>query len=260
MIYLCAAPGEVPSAHPSFPHTAHAACHLERNGALRCAEGIVSSGKDLLLFTADEPCFFRDMSGLCREIKALCIKHGLQGVAANLSPPVREEKLRFLSLLSRELQSINCRLFIPEEFGDSIPTAAVFLPTAMSGGIFKERLAEAIARFGRGRLALDLERLMMDFTIPAPTGVGTPLSPAQFRHLAAALHPAVFFSRELCAKYFTCRLQNRHHLILFDDASTLMEKMRMGKELGISHFFFSYPDISDIFSELNLLLQREKPL
>lgn len=259
MIYLCAAPGDLPSPHSFFPQVAHAACRLESSGLFHI-DPIVPAKDDLLLLTAAEPFFLRDPPLFFKQLKDICAKHGLHGIVADLSPPVTEDKRRFLSLLARELSTSPYRLFVPEEYGNISPGTVVIICTAMSGGLFKARLEEAITRFGRDRLALDLQRLIMDFTIPAPTGNGTPMNSAQLKSLMSLLRPAVFFSHELCAKYFTCRRQERHHLILFDDVSTLMEKIRIGKELGISRFLFSYPDISDILRPLSLAVKKEEPL
>jgi len=259
MIYLCAAPGDLLSPHAFFPHVAHAACHLEVGGRYRM-DSITPAKGDLLHLSNCEPFGVREPMKLFRDLKNVCSKHALHGIVADLTPPVTADKHRFLSLLFREFYRSPYQLFVPEEYSDISPNAVVILCSAMSGGIFKERLNEAAERFGRHRLALDLQRLIMDFTIPAPTGSGTPMTPAQLKSLTASLRPAIFYSTELCAKYFTYRRQGQHHLILFDDTATLTEKIRIAKSMGISCFFFSYPDVSDILQPLSLAAKKEEPL
>ena len=260
MIYLCAAPKELSSARQSFSHIAHAACHIDTNGHLHSTLSAPCNKDDLLLLTAEEQSPFHEPAALCRSIKEILLKSGLKGAAADFPPPVTAEKLRFLSLLSRELTASGISFFAPEEFASNLPAATAVICTAMSGGIFTTRLEEAISRFGNGHIALDIQRLTMLFPIPSPTGVGTHLSHTEFKNLFLSLQPAVFFSRELCAKYFLLRQQGQLHLVLFDDISTLLEKLRIGKRMGISHFFFSYPEISDILGALSLAINKEKTL
>ena len=260
MIYLCAAPKELSPARQAFAHIAHAACHIDRNSRLLTSLSQECANEDLLLLTGDPQSSFSHPDGLCRAIKELCLKSGLQGIAVDLLPPASENTFRFLSHLQQMCSSAGFDLFVPEDFTSHLPEATAVVCTAMSGGIFTKRLEEAIDRFGRGHIALDIQRLMMDFPIPAPDGIGTPLSHTEFKELFVSLRPAVFFSRELCAKYFLCRRHGQLHLILFDDLSTLLEKIRIGKSMGISHFFFSYPEISDILGALSLAVSKEKTL
>ena len=62
--------------------------------------------------------------------------------------------------------------------------------------------------------------------------------------------PAVFFSRDLCARYFTCTRSGQAQFILFDDAGTLRQKLRLGQQLGVAAAFFQWPEISNIAPEL----------
>ena len=62
--------------------------------------------------------------------------------------------------------------------------------------------------------------------------------------------PVTFFSRELCARYFTYNEKGETHFILFDNAETLMRKARIAEELGFSAAFFLWPEITDIAVQL----------
>ena len=259
MIYLCAAPKELSPARQAFPHIAHAACHIDQSGRLHTSLPDTCAKEDLLLLSAEELCPFPDPARLCRMLKELCLHHGLSGIVADLPSPVTREKLRFLSLLQQECAS-SCHLFIPEEFAPHLADSTAIVCAAMSGGIFTKRLEEALQHFPSHRPALDLQRTTMDFPIPAPGGTGTPLSLREFKEIFSSHRPAVFFSRELCAKYFTYRRNGQLRLVLFDDISTLLEKIRIGKRMGISHFFLSYPELTDILGALSLAVNKEKTL
>ena len=259
MIYLCAAPKELTPARQAFSHIAHAACYIDSTGRLHASLPKTCAKEDLLLLSAEEHSSFPDPLRLCHTLKELCLQAGLSGIAADLPPPATEEKLRFLSRLRQECASA-CKLFVPEDFAPHLPGTIPIICTAMSGGIFNKRLEDALHRFPSPRPALDLQRTMMDFPIPAPGGTGTALTPIEFKELFSSHRPAVFFSRELCAKYFTYRRNGQPHLVLFDDISTLLEKIRIGRRMGISLFFLSYPETTDILGGLSLAANKEKTL
>ena len=48
------------------------------------------------------------------------------------------------------------------------------------------------------------------------------------------LEPSVFFSQELCARYFTyMSRESGGHFVLFDDGETLVKKMEVSQKLGV---------------------------
>ena len=55
--------------------------------------------------------------------------------------------------------------------------------TAVSGGTLKSCLDEGVRRFGASRLALDLERMRLDFTLPHTMNVRRPLTAEELRRL-----------------------------------------------------------------------------
>ncbi|MCI8573118.1 MAG: hypothetical protein HFF89_01665, partial [Oscillibacter sp.] len=121
----------------------------------------------------------------------------------------------------------------------------------VSGGSFSQRLQEAAARAGgANRLALDVQRLCMDFRLPARAGEGEPLPAEAFRRLMERENPPVFFSQDLCARYFTYTQEGEAHFVLFDDAGTLAQKLRLGTGMGFFAAFFMWPEIKDIAAKL----------
>lgn len=99
-------------------------------------------------------------------------------------------------------------------------------------------------------MALDAQRVRMDFTLPARTGEGRALSAEQFREICRRESPAVFFSVELCAKYFSYSREGSAHFLLFDDADTLKRKLRLASSLNLAAAFLMWPEVSDLLPEL----------
>ena len=62
--------------------------------------------------------------------------------------------------------------------------------------------------------------------------------------------PAVFFSQDLCARYFTYSRDGEAHFVLFDDADTLNQKLRLGAGMGFAAAFFMWPEVRDIAPRL----------
>ena len=113
--------------------------------------------------------------------------------------------------------------------------------------------AETLARRGRDRaggLALDVQRLRMDFTLPAQSGEGRPLSGRELQDLLDRESPSVFFSQDLCARYFTYARDGETHFVLFDDADTLSQKLRTGGNMGFAAAFLMYPEVQDLLPKL----------
>ncbi|MBR5390984.1 MAG: hypothetical protein IK141_06795, partial [Clostridia bacterium] len=104
-----------------------------------------------------------------------------------------------------------------------------------------------------GRLCLDLVRACSDFSMPAYSPDGQPLTYEAFRALQETYRAQSFFSPELCAKYFTYRKDNGSaHFVLFDDADTAAAKLRAARRREIGAVFLLYSEwgavAKDIFA------------
>lgn len=186
---------------------------------------------------------------LCRTIVAECVKRGFQRVLADFETnPYSSDRLSFLSRLSARLSARGMALYCPL----SLPAegAALLVGTGLSGGSLRALLEETACRYGAERLALDLERVMMDFPLPCPSGCGTPLTHAELLALRQKHSASAYFSRELMANYFTYPTENGTHFVLFDDTETLRQKVRLAQSLGIREAFIMYPEVADILPEL----------
>lgn len=141
-------------------------------------------------------------------------------------------------------------VYVPESYA-AASGAIPLICTAISGGNFVQRLQEAAAGRDRaGGLALDVQRLRMDFTLPAQSGDGRPLSGRELQDLLDRESPSVFFSQDLCARYFTYARDGETHFVLFDDADTLSQKLRTGGNMGFAAAFLMYPEVQDLLPKL----------
>ncbi len=243
-VYLTAVPEDLRDAAQRSRLIAYAAYGVNPEGRLLRESMPRSQGG--LLALSDQHCgAVQSPELLVREIWSECASLGFSGVLADFERPVSTDRTQFLRQLAAFLSRNGRQLFVPEHYGDRIDQAAVVICTALSGGCLRQRLQEAQQRFG-SRLALDLQRLRMRFSLPCPTGEGTPLTAEELRRLLAAQRPTIFFSQDLCAKYFVCPQEGNACFVLFDDQDTLRKKCQLGRDLGISTGFFLYPEISDL--------------
>ena len=85
----------------------------------------------------------------------------------------------------------------------------------------------------------------------------------QLRQQMDALRPSVFFSRELCARYYTYMDRDTGaHFVLFDDGDTMLCKVEVARRAGVSVFLAPYEDIRDCAGPLGLLprsMQKRGP-
>ena len=168
------------------------------------------------------------------------------GAAADFDPPARPDRLALLEELSPLLASCGRTLYVPEHC--PVAGATILLCTALSGGTLEDRLTQAVDQYGAEHLALDLQRLAMDFPLPCPGGQGTALTLPQLEALAAGR--PTFYSDALCARYFTLTRQGQTHFVLFDDARTLRRKLELARQLGIRDALVMLPEVEDLLEPL----------
>lgn len=178
----------------------------------------------------------------CRHLEQECLHMGARGVLLDF-----DQRKPCLSHLIQNFSHICIRrgweLFLPEWYAPAAPKGKVLISSALSGGTLPERLEQAVSRFGPDRIVLALERAAEDFTLPAPTGCGTPLSPSDLEQLRRRLSPPIFFSRELCARYFTYRNADGIHFVLFDDPDTLCRKLECARHAGIRTVLLPWQEV-----------------
>ena len=159
---------------------------------------------------------------------------------------------RTLTQLDEALARKGLTLHVPETYGMCTQKARVLISSALSGGSLVQRLEEGILRFGGPeRITLALRRVAEDFFLPSPTGSGRAMSRDELAQQLSERSPSVFFSNELCARYFTyMSRESGAHFILFDDAMSIRRKLRVARSLGINRAVAALPEIDDLQPEL----------
>lgn len=251
-IYLAVTPGEYQSAAKYSRLFAHVAYRIgPESQLLRQSLLLQTRGGLLALGDRDAPPISAP-EALCAGILRECARRSYTGVLLDFEARPTDDRKVFAGMLAQHLRKTRRTLYVPESC--AVPGAVPLICTALSGGSFPQRLQEAARQFGGAELlGLDVQRLRMDFTLPAKSGEGRPLSEEEFRSLVEKESPAVFFSQELCARYFTYMQGQETHFVLFDDESTLRQKLKTGEAMGFSTAFFMWPEIRDIAPKLGRL-------
>lgn len=249
-VYLAVTPGQLQEAARHSRSLAHVAYRVGEGSVLLRQNVLMQTRGGLLAATDQDAPPIDDPEKLSAAVLRECGRRSYTGVLLDFQVRT-EDRLAFARQLAGALARTRRTLYVPEDYGPAVPGAVALLCTALSGGNFAQRLREAASSVGgAGKLALDVQRLRMDFTLPARTGEGRPLSAEEFQALTEREAPAVFFSQELCARYFTYTREGQTHFVLFDDAGTLRQKMQTGAALGFSAAFLMFPEVRDLLGEL----------
>lgn len=250
-IYLAVTPEASQEAQGHCRNLAHVAYRIGPGSAL-LRQSLLLQTKGGLLSVSDREAPFIDSPEDLRDAALReCGRRGYSGVLLDFEETPRRDRTAFVSALAPALSASRRTLYLPEAYAGAAPGAVVLLCTAVSGGSFSQHLQEAVAQAGgAGRLALDVQRLRMDFRLPARSGEGEPLTGEALGKLMEREHPAVFFSQDLCARYFTYSRDGEAHFVLFDDADTLNQKLRLGAGMGFQAAFLMWPEVRDIAPRL----------
>lgn len=250
-LYLSASPEHAREAAAVCRNLVHAAYRIGPDSTLLRKSLLLQTRGGLLSLSDAEAPPVENPETLCAQIQRECSRRGYGGVVLDFEAAPREDLTFLAGQLWRTLAAAKRTLYVPESYARAAGKAIVLICTALSGGSFTQRLQEAAGRMGGpGHIALDVQRLRMDFRLPARTGQGELLTQEQLQSLMKQESPSVFFSRDLCARYFTYLRDGEAHFVLFDDADTLHQKLRAGTALGIPAAFFVWPEIQDIAGTL----------
>lgn len=236
---------------------AHLAYRLGPGPHLFRAESTVPKGG---LMVVDD----RDFDGLgptgplCQEILRECQARGFSGAVLdfeNRLPPLEQ----IAASLDEQFARRGWGLYVTERYAPHAPHARVMIPSALSGGSLQRRLEEALERCGESRTVLALEKVAEDFSLPSPTGSGRPLTEQELEELRERLSPSVFFSGDLCARYFTyMSRENGAHFVMFDDGDTLRRKIEVGRKLGVGTFLIPWADAAPYAARLGIPRRPEQ--
>lgn len=190
------------------------------------------------------------LSNLIEEIYEECRDAGFTGAVLAPGAKVTQGQAALASRLARLWEERGLGLVVPESLSESAPGAHVLIQTALSGGNLARHIERAVEKYGPEKVALEVERVRMDFAVPAKTGTGQVLSQEELDALLEAHRPRVHYSEELAASYFIYRSRRRTHFVLFDNAATIRRKIVIARRFGVKAAFLFYPSVRDILDEI----------
>jgi hypothetical protein len=245
-LFLSVTPREIPDASRYTRDFVHAAYRIGSDSTLLRQELLLETRGGLLSVEDQDAPLIGDAEKLAAAVLRECARRSYTGAVLDFARTPSADRTAFAALLAGLLNRSRRTLFVTEPY--ALPGAVTLINTAISGGSFAERLRDAQTRYGR--IALDVQRLRMDFSLPAPSGEGTTLTGEQLDDLLKREAPAVFFSQELCTRYFTYQKDGEAHFVLYDDEETLRRKLRIGSSMNIGIGFLLYPEVRDLLSGL----------
>ena len=190
---------------------------------------------------------------LCDEIVRECAARNYQGIVCDFEGPIMLFLERTIRELGERFSWRKWKIYVPEAYAKCSPHGRIMVSSALSGGSLHSRLEESIERYGRHRVTLAVERVAEDFFLPSPDGSGVVLSRSALQKQLEERQPSVFFSHELCARYFTyMSREDGAHFVLFDDGDTIRKKLEVARGLGITTVIAAWEDIADLVDQLNL--------
>ena len=240
---ILAATPEQEAAAAEMGTVAHMSYRVEPGPKLmRLSRQLPSQGG--LLYFGIEQLQGNNFNFFCQQCLRECVARQYRGVVADLPQPDDKPLHRLIRQLDGVLHSRGLGLYVPEAFRESAPNAKLLISTAISGGSLKLLLQEAIRRYGPERVVPAAQRSAEDFTPPSRSGTGKQLTPEELREIRTQKRPNVFWSSELCARYFTYFTPaGQAHFVLYDDAETLRAKFRLAGELGISECMAAWTEL-----------------
>lgn len=222
--------------HPDIAHIAYQVAP----GPKLMRAGNKMPGQGGFLYLSPEPSVLRgNHSFFLQQILRECQSRGYHGVIADLPPHCAA----LAADMDQLLYSQGLTLYLPECYAQQAPHAKLMFSTAISGGNLRLRLMDAMHRYGRERVVPALERTAADFLLPSSDGQGTSLSNESLSLLRSRIRPDLYWSADLCARYFTYSEQGQPHFVLFDDGESLRAKLRLASELGLSRCLVAWGDL-----------------
>lgn len=192
-----------------------------------------------------------DTNRFCQQVLRECTVRNFDGAILDFEHPQHPALGQIVNMLASMFAKRGWPLYVTEPYASVSNQTQIMIPSALSGGSLNARLTEAINRYGTERIALGIQRVAEDFTLPAPSGCGTPLSREELSQRIKSRNASVFFSDELCAYYFT--YMSRHsgaHFVLFDNAASIRKKIIIAKSLNLSACILAWPEVQDIIGTL----------
>lgn len=233
----------LPIAHMAYrigsgPNLLHTQLPVSVRGGLMLADDLELSGEG-------------DTMEVCRQMIRECAARGFDGIILDFESAPNPLTEKIVYELTRMAAKKNWPVYVPESYAACSTRTKLIVSSALSGGSLTQRLYEATEKFGSNRVVLGVERLTEDFFLPAASGQGKPLSRQALQQYIAERNPSVFFSKELCASYFTfMSKQSGAHFVLFDDTASIRQKLQIAARYKIREAILAYPQVDDLLAEL----------
>ncbi len=160
-----------------------------------------------------------------------------------------DELLRILPDISASLARCKLRVFCPIDISPYCPRATPVAEAAVSGGNISEYLSSLIS--SHDKLSLSIPRVAAEFTMPCERDAFRQLTPRELSRILDMHDAKSHYSPQMLVNYFIYEnARGGCNFILFDDAHTMSEKIRLAKKLGITDVFITYREVSDIASDI----------
>lgn len=249
---LAAAPEQLPRAMRWNATPVHLAYRADGEGRLLRPDTAHSVRGGLMFLPGPPPLRASQGARLCRALLQECVRAESAGLVIDADPRTPGVG-EFLALLEQGLTHSGRTLYLPEVFAEAFPRCRVLVCSALSGGDLRSRLELAVLRWGADRAVLAVEPAAEQFSLPCPSGCGTPLEAQELEQLRRRLQPRVFFSPDLCAHYFTfLSPQQEPCFVLFDDRNSLRRKVELARQAGWREVLLPWQAISDFPAHLGL--------
>lgn len=188
---------------------------------------------------------------LCRQIIRECSVRNFDGIILDFEGNTHALLEQVIGKLASITAPRGWPLYVPEEYAHCSDKTRIIIPSALSGGSLQQRLSDACGQFGAHRVALGVQRIAEDFTLPSSNGRGKPLTREELRRYIHTKNPSVYFSDELCAQYFTYSShRDGAHFVLFDNAGSIRKKIQIARSLGLIACIFAWPEVEDIIKNI----------
>jgi hypothetical protein len=190
-------------------------------------------------------------STLITELLDECEKNEFSGIVLDTGGKATTQLMLLTGRLATEAKKRGLKVYVHEILSNASAQTVVLIPTALSGGTLAGHIGDAVNKYGSGRVALEIERVRMDFSLPAAQGTGVELTAGELQSLIDEHRPQSFFSKDLCAYYFTYHDKKDTHFVLYDNGASIRRKLSVASTMSIEDAFIYYPHTSDIIDKIN---------
>lgn len=226
------------------------AYHIGEESALLRRNLLVQTSGGLLVLSDRGAPPVEDPEGLAGALLRECGRRSYSGIVLDFEMPPRGTYPTLPPPSDGAAPPDTRPLYLPEAYAKLTAHRIVIINTAVSGGSFEEHLREVISLTAvPNTLRWTFNCSECAFPSQPPPGWRT-ADAGEAGYAAARAGPRRFLLPDLCARYFTCTRSGQAQFILFDDAGTLRQKLRLGQQLGVAAAFFQWPEISNIAPEL----------